>query len=142
MSNTTLQPAAAGAALAGAAPQVLGYQVGGAALTLTGNPPGVVLSLSGPCRQAIALPGGLFSCMNITAAIIVKSGPAILNKIFCSTSGSISIHDCSVQAAAVVGNLICTAAMTGGAAPIDLNWPISSGICVSSASGVFSLSFT
>jgi hypothetical protein len=80
--------------------------------------------------------------MNITGAIIVKVGAAILKRLFCSTSGSISIHDCSVQSAAVVGNLVGTATMTGGAAPYDLGWPFSSGICVSAVSGVFSMSFT
>jgi hypothetical protein len=142
LSNTTIQPSAAGGSFAGAAPGVFAYTVAAAALGFTAYAPSVAQSLVGPVRQSVALPGGIYSVMNITAPIVIKSSPGILGRIFCSTSGSIAIHDCVATAAAVAGNLIASITMTGGGAPYSLDWPCASGITISSASGVFSVSFT
>jgi hypothetical protein len=100
-------------------------------------------SLGGPCRQSPGLPGGLFSNYNIAGAIVVKSSPGILASLICTTSGSVTIHDCATAAAACAGNLIGTIAMTSGQAPLALNWPCSYGIYVSNVSaGLFSIAFT
>lgn len=140
MSNSTIQPSAVAASFAGLA-AVLPIVPPTATLTLTGAAPSASSSLAGPCRQSVALPGGTYAAYNIVGPLIVKPSAGIVAKVFCSSSGTLKLNDCTTQAAAVAGNLVATCVLTGGQV-LSLDWPCATGIVASSVSGVFSVSFT
>lgn len=91
--------------------------------------------------------GGINSALNVTAAAVIKATPGRLARISViapgTTSGSLTINDCTTVAAATTANKVFTIAygsLTAGQV-IVLDWPFQSGIVVSAVPGAGSPQF-
>lgn len=104
----------------------------------------------GPVTSSPGLPGGVQAHLGITATEVVKLGPSVLVRIIVQspgTGGTLTLNDTDTVGHAASGNQILSltnAQLTAGQ-QIVLEWPIGTGIVVSSVptgGGSVSISFS
>lgn len=120
------------------------------ASALLGAAPVLASTAVGPVTSSPGLPGGTQAHLGITAAEVVKLGPSVLVRIVvqsAGTGGTLTLNDTDTVGHAAAGNQILSltnAQLTAGQ-QILLEWPIGTGIVVSSVptgGGSVSISFT